>query len=382
MVLVIYILAETNRPKPFSWDVSLSKEDKNPYGGFILYQQLKDLFPQASISSYRLPVYNQVNNSTDSNTAYLLIEPGIELQQDDMNEMLKYVDAGNYVFMSSSSFNKIIMDTLGFNIKRSFDLAGGDSASINFVNPALHAKKNYRFNRFTLDDYFNELDTANSIILGNNQVNDVNFIKIPYGDGAFYIHTAPLCFSNYFMLKNNNAEYTAKALSYLPKQIKTIYWDEYYKLGASGSDNPLRFILTNPYLKWAFRIGMVAIVLFIFFEMKRTQRIIPIIPPLRNSTLDFVQTVGNVYFNKRDNKNIALKKINYFLEFVRTNFYLVTTHLNDEFIQALSKKSGLTESETARLVNLIHGVNNSVQISDNDLLQISQQIDLFYAKAK
>jgi hypothetical protein len=380
--LAIYILAETNRPKPFSWDVSLSKEDKNPYGSFILYERLKDLFPQAGISSYRLPVYNQVNNTTDSNTAYLLIEPGIELQQDDMNEMLMYVDAGNYVFMSSASFNKIIMDTLGFTTKRNFELVGGDSTSINFVNPALHAKKNYRFNRFTLDDHFNKLDTANSIVLGNNQLNDANFIKIPYGYGAFYIHTAPLCFSNYFMLKNNNAEYTAKALSYLPKQIKTIYWDEYYKLGPGGSDNPLRFILTNPYLKWAFRIGMVAIVLFVFFEMKRTQRVIPIITPLRNSTLDFVQTVGNVYFNKRDNKNIALKKINYFLEFVRTNFYLVTTHLNDEFIQTLSKKSGLPENETARLVNLIHEINNSVQISDNALLQISQQIDLFYAKAK
>jgi hypothetical protein len=382
LLLALYIVAEMNRPKPVDWQMSLSKADKAPYGSYILYQQLKDIFPQAAIHSYRQPVYNQVNNTTDSNTAYLLIEPNLELSKDDMNELLNYVVAGNYVFISAADFGRTLMDTLKFKTNRRFDFEKKDSVTINFTNPALHEAKKYGFTRMTLDGYFSELDTAHTLILGNNQLKDANFIKIAYGDGAFFIHAAPLCFSNYFMLKRNNASYSAKALSYLPGNIKQIYWDEYYKLGPEGSDSPLRFILTNPWLKWALRIALLTIVLFVFFEMKRKQRVIPVIPPLRNSTLDFVQTVGNVYFNQRNNKNIALKKINYFLEFVRSNFFLSTSHLNDEFIRALSGKTGIAETETSRLVNSIHAINNSEQITDAGLLALNHQIDSFYAKAK
>lgn len=382
MVLALYIVAEMNRPKPVDWTVSLSKSEKSPYGSYILYQQLKDIFPHAAISSYRQPVYNQVNNFTDTGTAYLLIEPGVEITKDDLNELLNYVVTGNYVFLSAGNFSKPLMDTLKFKTARRFDIAGKDSSTINFTNPALRANKNYGFTSMTLDAYFNKIDTLHSIVLGENQRKDINFIKIPYGDGAFYIHAAPLCFSNYFMLTGNNADYTAKALSYLPKNIKQVYWDEYYKLGPEGSTNPLRFILNNPWLRWAFRISLFTILLFILFEMKRKQRIIPVIEPPRNSTLDFVQTVGSVYFNQHDNKNIALKKINYFMEFVRSGFYLSTSQFNDEFIQLLAKKSGVSENETRQLVNLIYEINESPGITDQALVQLSNQIDSFYAKAK
>ncbi|MEP6726808.1 MAG: DUF4350 domain-containing protein, partial [Bacteroidota bacterium] len=103
LVLALYIVAEMNRPKPVDWAVSLSKSEKSPYGSYILYQQLKDIFPHAAISSYRQPVYNQVNNFTDTGTAYLLIEPGVEITKDDLSELLNYVVTGNYVFLSAGN---------------------------------------------------------------------------------------------------------------------------------------------------------------------------------------------------------------------------------------------------------------------------------------
>src|SRR3954462_15477627 len=95
VIFTIYIVAEMNRPKPLNWDVTLSKDDKDPYGGYILYKQMKDLFPSTRISSYRLPVYNQINNFERSNTAYILIDPVMQLSANDLNEMLNYVVSGN-----------------------------------------------------------------------------------------------------------------------------------------------------------------------------------------------------------------------------------------------------------------------------------------------
>jgi hypothetical protein len=205
---------------------------------------------------------------------------------------------------------------------------------------------------------------------------------MPYGDGAFFVHAAPLCFSNYFMLTGRNDEYVSTALSYVPAGIREVFWDEYYKLGPEGSTNPLRFILNNRYLKWSFRIALIAMLLYVVFEMKRRQRVIPVIEPLKNTTLDFVQTVGNVYFNRRDNKNIADKKISYFLEFLRSKFFLNTSSLNEEFIELLSRKTGMAKQEAGELVNIIHSVQQNEQIGDSTLLQLNILIDGFYKKAK
>jgi hypothetical protein len=381
-LLAVYVLGELNRPKAFDWSVTLSKEDKNPFGAYVLYRQLQDLFPASAINSYRLPVYNQLNNGEEKNTAYLLIEPDLDLTSEDINELLNYVSSGNYLFMTAGSLSKSVLDTLKLKISRRLNLLDQDSVTINFSNPLLRAPRDYGFPRMTLDGYFSMLDTSRSVVLGTSGQSNTNFIKIAVGEGALFIHASPLCFSNYFILKDNNAEYTSKALSYIPGNVTKIFWDEYYKMGPSGSQNPLRFILTNPYMRWAFRIAVLAIVLFVLFEMKRRQRIIPVIPPLQNTTLDFVRTVGNVYFNQHDNKNIAVKKIHYFFEFIRSRFYLPTSHLNEEFITALAKKSGIPDQEITELVKSIQDVYDASLVNDELLLFLNKKIDIFYTNIK
>lgn len=50
-----------------------------------------------------------------------------------------------------------------------------------------------------------------------------------------------------------------------------------------------------------------ALTFYTVFESKRRQKFIPIIPPLHNSSLDFTETVGLLYFNKSDHSNLAEK---------------------------------------------------------------------------
>ncbi len=382
VVLTLYFIVEANRPRPVDWTVTLSKEDKNPYGSYVLYNQLKNLFPGVGVTSYRLPVYDQVADLEDSNTAYVLIAPQLRLSHEDVDALLTYVVTGNYVFLASDNIEEEMMDSLKLKISSSIEVFNKDSTTINFVNPALKAKRDYGFKRMTLDGYLGNYDTAHTIVLGTNQSRAPVFVKIPYGEGAFLVNVNPLCFSNYFMLTGNNADYTAKALSYIPGSVDSILWDEFYKMGPEGSGNPLRFILGNLYLKWALRITIITMLLFVLFEMKRRQRVIPVIEPLKNTSLEFVQTVGNVYFNKKDNKNIAEKKIGYFLEFIRSAFYLNTGVMDNTFIEMLTKKSGVQKEEVNELVRVIRQAQQSGYIDDDALLQLNELIDDFYSKAK
>ena len=376
-LFILYIIAELNKPKPVDWTVTISKNDKNPYGGYIIYNQLKDLFPGVAMSSYYLPVYNQLNNTEEENTAYMILTPSFEPSKYDYEEMMHYVMEGNYVIVSAENFGKKFLDSLGLKTNRRFSMRNKDSGAINFVNPLLRSKKDYTFLSFTIDQYFSKLDTAKTIVLGVNDKDQPNFIKIIYGRGAFLVHSAPICFSNYFILFANNATYTAGALSYVPANVSKIYWDEYYKMG-NVSSTPLKVFLKNDYLRWALRFAMAGLIIYILFQMKRRQRVIPVITPLKNSSLDFIKTVSNVYFNQKDNNSIGHKKLIYFLDFVRQRFYLPTSEMDQNFIEQLARKSGVAISEITGLVNLLNQVGTGNEVSDRVLLMIDQHIDNFY----
>ncbi len=382
LLFALYIVAEINKPKAINWDISLSKDDKDPYGAFVLFKTIKELFPAVTVESYRTPVYNQVNNFVGRNAAYVIISPAFNPSGEDLLELDRFVRRGNIALISASTFAKALARKLKFTTSSRMRLGLNDSTTVNLVNPKLRNSSNYVFRRMTIDEYFSKFDTTSSTVLGINDLGRPNFIRVKSGAGAFLVHAAPLCFSNYFMLYQNNASYTAKALSYLPKDTRRLFWDEYYKLGPTGPKTPLRFILSNPYLLAAFRLSLIALVLYMLFEMKRRQRIIPVIEPLKNSTLDFAKTISQLYYQQKDNQGIARKKINYFLEFVRNRYLIATNALDNAFLSTLTQKSGVPLNEVEALVATLREIEYDYPVSDSLLLALNTQIDNFYKKVK
>ncbi len=377
-LLILYVVAEINRPKPVDWTVTLSNADKNPYGGFIVYSQLQHIFPASVISSNRNSVYQQINNTEETNTAYIIMGAAYRPASTTTTELKNYVSKGNYVIASADWFYTPFLDSLGVEADRFVTLAAKDSTSVNFVNKALKTTKNYTFFRGTIDQYFSKIDTAKAIVLSTNNKGRPVYIKIPYGRGAFLLHSAPLCFSNYFLLHKHNASYASKALSYLPATVQRVYWDEHEKLGVEGPQTPFRFLLSNEYLRWALRLALIGMILYVLFEMKRRQRIIPIVEPLKNSTLDFVKTVAGVYFNEKNNKEIADQKTTYFLEFIRHRFNLASHDMNHDFTEQLHRKSGVNKDDLTTLINIIVAVSENKNITDHTLLNLNRNIDNFY----
>jgi len=184
------------------------------------------------------------------------------------------------------------------------------------------------------------------------------------------------------MLYNNNKDYVARALSYIPSSTATIHWDEYYKSGREGAETPLRFFLSNTFLRWALWLAVAALLIYVFFEMKRRQRIIPIIEPVRNTTLDFVETVSSVYYSSHDNKSIAAKKTQFWLEHIRQRYYLSTNYLNDVFVQQLQRKSGVSKELIETILNNIKRAEAQPKVTDDVLLQLTNSIDEFYQQSK
>jgi predicted nucleic acid-binding protein len=214
------------------------------------------------------------------------------------------------------------------------------------------------------------------------------------GKGRLYLHTAPRAFSNYFLLTADNSHYLENVLSYLRFEPKNIYWDEYYKShsiirgkktsgngkgpGDENQFSSFNVIKNNPPLLWAFWFAVIALLLYILVNIKRKQRMINEIKPNTNTTVTFTETVGRLYLQKKNNKNIAEKMITYFYEHIRNNYFLNTTQVNNDFMNTLSRKSGVSIESTQKLFSTIDAINADRNVNDLSLLKLNELIQKFY----
>lgn len=299
---------------------------------------------------------------------------------------MEWVALGNNAFISAHYFPKEFMDSLKIrtDIKYMFNfqkIKGKDSGKeLNFTNPMLKSKQDYKYFRALVYSVVTRFDTASTTVLGRYKDGDPNFISIKFGDGMFYINTASYMFTNYNMVIGKNYEYAEKALSYLDRNYFTA-WDKSNSMQMEQPTTPFRFILLNTPLRWAFYTALFAVIMFILFRAKRQQRIIPVIKPLKNSTLEFAGTIGNLYLHKPDHHAMAEKKIRHFLELVRNKYHLQTNELDDNFTRKLSLKSGCDAGLIKSIILDINAVRVVSAISDETLVRLNKNIDNFYIRS-
>ncbi|WP_235324518.1 DUF4350 domain-containing protein [Pedobacter lusitanus] len=378
--LVLYLVAQYYKPRPTDWSPSYLKEDKIPYGLYILNHEKATLFPEAAFKTSRLPVYNTLKANRHQNTAYLFIAGGLKFDKLDYQELVRFMNQGNQVFIAAFDLGKVLTDTLKLETNTTF-LAKTGSIPIHFVNPALKPATNYIFNRGISDQYFSRVDSSRCIVLGRNAKGDVNFIKYAFGKGALYILPNPQLLTNYSLLNPAGADYAAKALSYLQKP-EMLIWDENNTKGSSTNESILSVFIKYDQLRWAYYLSLAGLIIFVAFEIKRRQRIIPVLLPLQNSSAEFVKVVGKVYYQQRDNTDIAQKKISYFLEYIRLTYRLKTLKTDEDLISSLILISGAQEETTRKLFTVIGEIQNGNKVTDNLLIELNKLIEKFYNQAK
>ena len=378
ITLIILTIIKIAEPEEVDWSKSFAKKDKIPYGGYIIYDISKGLFPDKEFELKELPIYNTLKGKYHYNTNYVFINTYFSPDRLDTEYLLDYVAEGNDVFISALGIYGNLADSL--QIKTYDVFFSQDSVNINFSLAGLKSDSGYSYFKGNFENYFSEFDTALVQVLGKNGNDKVNFLRIKYGEGNFLLNTVPLAFTNYHLLNSANNEYVYKALSHLPSQ--NTFWDDYYKDGNKYSATILQYILSQKALKWAYFIMLVSVFLFIFFYGRRKQRIIPVMSPLTNTTLEFVETVGNLYYQQKDFKNIAEKKISYLLDYLRNKYSIKASTFNEETISKISEKSSINTGILKSLFKEIKKINDSTKITEDELININYKIEKFYERTR
>ncbi len=395
------------------WTISLENTDKRPYGTYLAYQSLKYYFPDAKTEILsRGFKYDYIDDKmrNTSNGKSLLILEGLSFNVSAREwDMLKnFAGDGNELVIFCSSIDKKISEEL--NIIKSYS---GDESS-NFYNHdsdfdftqaltiAGKEQKKYGYRGRMIEGFFsfkNDADYLSAKLYENERSGGTltkedsviparpdtlgyassrpNFVRYTMGSGHISFHAAPLALSNYFLLQDGNQEYLTQLWQALPQGITRVYWQDYLDRDTDASS--MEILWRHPATRFALMLAIFALLVYVLFESKRKQRIIPIIEPLKNEFVSFVETVGRLYYNKGNNSNLAEKTIQQFLEWVRSHYFLNTNLINDHFVKQLTIKSGLPEATVKGIVEMIHEIGmGNVKVDDAYLYQLYYTIQQFY----
>lgn len=365
-----------------------NRTDKKPFGGYIAYRQLDAIYRYNSIRETKAPFNEAFAEMYDTASLYISISKNLFLRSEELSSMLLYAEEGNDLFIAADYIDEELLKKLDCEIYRHDILPFFmyDSMKYTVSSTAMAYDSSYGYYYLPFRNRFTKFDASTARVLGYNEEGRPNFMVFFKGRGRIFLHCEPRVFSNYFLLTRGNTAYLNYLFSFAKSNPTRLYWDNFYnKRNSDRSDNEsssLDAIMSQPPLAKAFWLGLLALLLFIIFGIKRTQREVEVIKPNENSTVTFTETIGRLYLQKKDNRNIADKMVTYFNEQVRNSYFLNTNNINADFISMLSRKSGVEQEQVTRLYETIARVQSGKAVSDTDLLKLNEQIQQFNKKIK
>ena len=367
--------------------VTLWRNDKIPYGTYYAYNNLQHLFSNSTIETNdKSPeLFYQFRNSS----AYIIVGHTVRPDETELKAILNHAIAGNHVFISAIDIGDNLLDSFKLKVSETNPDTFRDSLTVSIHDPTIDDSLKFAYPGARLDNYFTKMDSSVTNILGRSKNGKANFVKFTYQNGGtVMIHLAPGALTNFFLLHKENKKYYDLVFSPIPDTVDQVIWDDYYRHHINGNDfgkkstfSKLSTFLNNEVLRWAFWLAIILFGIIYLFESKRKQRIIPSVKKLNNTSLDFVKTIGRLYYQRKDNKNLAQKISTHFLGHIRTTYNMSTSQLNDDFVNRLAFKSGYPVTLVNEVLSEIKKIDEAYDVSDEELLAFNDKIDKFINKA-
>lgn len=401
IVIIAIIVLFLGKSTKYNWQETYQVKSDQPYGLNFLYESLLK-----SVSEDNLELTNKsITRVIDSTSSGIYFAIGNQLyyNNEELDTLFHFVERGNQAFLSSNYLSYNIQKRLFKETADSF-LYSSDidtfRVHLNFLDKELEMDSSFTVGYEIIDtvhkyswarnqDELYNTDSLEYEKLGYFGPGDnINFLKIKYGKGEFLIHSTPIAFTNFHFKKTQGFEYTNKVLSYLDDG--KIYWDLASLVYSGGnywgnsnlSKGPLTYLLSIQSMKWAWYLIIALVGLYALFNLKRKQRIIPLVEKNTNSSLAYIETIGGLYFNTKNHKKIALKEMELFLFHVRKRYGINTSKLDEEFEELLASKAEVRQNLIHQIIEKYRAVEYLSDFSDEMLIAFHQLLEQFYKTSK
>ena len=447
VLFVLFCLLQVNLPKKFVWSPTFSHVDKQPFGCFVFDSVLTQSLPNGYHVTKKT-FFQLDQEHAKEKISVLMVVDQQDLKQLDVKYLCNIARCGGKVMVvASSSFDDgrnadtVVVDELERTFKvriedgMYFSLRGilaGLKAHDNDMydtiywnnRETMYAAQSYRmfYNMvggtlfvdsvpkvkrlaYTLSTtgydykydslYVGDFTGFDTIVDEKERIERIDTfaikkvptaVSVPYGKGEVIFVSSPLLFTNYGMLEGNTSVYIFRLMSYLA-DLPVYRTEAYVKTDAMlvAEQSPFREFIKRPPLRWALYLALLGVVLFMIFTARRRQRVIPIMSKPANRSLEFIQLIGTLYYQRKDHVDLVRKKFKLFAEELRKTAGVDISDVNtdDREYLLLAEKTGMNSDRLKKVIRQIRLVLHSEgNISVEEMRSLIDAMDTIVRHAK
>ena len=379
LLFVCLFVLQMHLPKKFVWSPTFSHVDKQPFGCYVFDSVLAQSLPNGYQTTRQ--TFLQINQAhQEEKVAVLSVMEADRFTSTDVSHLLAIAKRGGKVMLvysngaeNSELGKKLHVSMDGYN---SFDLnyllqsitRGEEHYDTLYWNPKdnVYPARGYKVYSELLGSSISA-DTAHglhALARDNSEHRDTIAASVPFGKGEVLLVATPLLFTNYGMLDGNTSEYIFRLMSQIA-DLPVYRTEAYMQTEAmkEAEQSPLREFIKRPALRWALYLALLGVILFMIFTARRRQRVIPIISPPSNKSLEFVKLIGTLYYQRHDHADLVRKKFRLFAEEVRRKSDVDISDVNYDGSEysLLAEKTGMQQAELERVLREIRLVIHSEQ---------------------
>lgn len=447
VLFVLFCLLQVNLPKKFVWSPTFSHVDKQPLGCFVFDSVLTQSLPNGYHVTKKT-FFQLDQEHAKEKISVLMVVDQQDLKQLDVKYLCNIARRGGKVMVvASSSFDDgrnadtVVVDELERTFKVRIEdglyfslrgiLAGlkahdNDMYDTIYWNnrETMYAAQSYRmfYNMvggtlfvdsvpkvkrlaYTLSTagydykhdslYVGDFTRFDTIVDKKERIERIDTfaikkipvaVSVPYGKGEVIFVSSPLLFTNYGMLEGNTFVYIFRLMSYLA-DLPVYRTEAYVKTDAMlvAEQSPFREFIKRPPLRWALYLALLGVVLFMIFTARRRQRVIPIMSKPANRSLEFIQLIGTLYYQRKDHVDLVRKKFKLFAEELRKTAGVDISDVNtdDREYLLLAEKTGMNSDRLKKVIRQIRLVLHSEgNISVEEMRSLIDAMDTIVRHAK
>lgn len=447
VLFVLFCLLQVNLPKKFVWSPTFSHVDKQPLGCFVFDSVLTQSLPNGYHVTKKT-FFQLDQEHAKEKISVLMVVDQQDLKQLDVKYLCNIARRGGKVMVVASSSlddgrnaDTVVVDELERTFKVRIEdglyfslrgiLAGlkahdNDMYDTIYWNnrETMYAAQSYRmfYNMvggtlfvdsvpkvkrlaYTLSTagydykhdslYVGDFTRFDTIVDKKERIERIDTfaikkipvaVSVPYGKGEVIFVSSPLLFTNYGMLEGNTSVYIFRLMSYLA-DLPVYRTEAYVKTDAMlvAEQSPFREFIKRPPLRWALYLALLGVVLFMIFTARRRQRVIPIISKPANRSLEFIQLIGTLYYQRKDHVDLVRKKFKLFAEELRKTAGVDISDVNtdDREYLLLAEKTGMNSDRLKKVIRQIRLVLHSEgNISVEEMRSLIDAMDTIVRHAK
>ncbi len=383
-----YFYLTSERSSSYNWNPHFKASSRDPYGCYLFYELLKADRNSKQFREIKSPVHRILQAEEELlGATYFFVGEKWFYTEEDIEAISAFVARGNnayiiskeapYPFLSSNGIYSQMYIGSFIDYGTSMYLKGNEQQKPVYTYLFDWEKEKYKW------VYADSVAGSTISVKGKLTENRSNFFSLNLEKGTLYFHLTPLVLTNYFLRDKDKLAYANEVLSGLGDG--PIYWDSFSGLPYDGSEttqSPLSFILSQESLRWAWYLLVAIGVIYIIMYTRRKERVIPVINKPRNTSIDFIRTIGAMYRHQSAHLKIVHHQNQLFLTYIRTKYGISTGKDEGEFVKRASLKSGVEDREIDQILKEARRLERKGEASSKELIAFNQMTEVFYKNCK